>query len=112
MTRLNFQVRSSSSNEIYDIRVLAFDGGLTMTCTCPAGTNGQHCKHRIGILDGDISALALGSAEDVAHVARLMPGTALEAAYHAKLNADLEVDAAKRKAKKASVALGRAFLGE
>ena len=49
---LIFHVRGSK-DEPYEIRIIHRDEGkLSAYCTCQAGSNGMHCKHRIGILTG------------------------------------------------------------
>lgn len=41
-----------SEGDIYEIHAASVDGVVRFTCTCPAGQNGQLCKHRISVLTG------------------------------------------------------------
>ena len=58
MPALEFIVRSSSSDEVYFLKAYETQAGVRFTCSCPAGENGQHCKHRIALANGDTSRLA------------------------------------------------------
>ena len=49
-------------------------------CTCPAGLNGQYCKHRFRILDGDSTGIISNNLEDVKTVASWMTGSDIEVA--------------------------------
>lgn len=52
-----FNIKSSSSDEIYVVS-FKFDNLITVNCTCQAGLNKMLCKHRLNLIDGDITSLA------------------------------------------------------
>lgn len=49
-------------------------GAVRITCTCRAGENGQHCKHRVALILGDISALVSGNENDITMLHSLLKG--------------------------------------
>lgn len=51
-----FDIKSSSSEEIYAV-IFKFDKLTSISCTCQAGLNNLLCKHRLNLMDGDITAL-------------------------------------------------------
>lgn len=51
------QVKSSSSNEIYDVDFEISDNEIKINCNCKAGSLKMMCKHRLNLLDGDISSI-------------------------------------------------------
>ena len=61
-------------------------------CSCPAGINGQICKHRLGILSGSGKNIVSDNPQDAAQVASWLPGSELEEAWGevAKLESELE----------------------
>jgi hypothetical protein len=73
---------------------------LTATCTCPAGQNGQYCKHRFAILEGRIDGIVSSNSERVKKVVSWLPGTDVEKALG-------EVRAAERRAAEANKELSR-----
>ena len=77
MGKLNFKVQGSAS-EPYEVTFEKQGNELMAFCTCPAGENGQHCKHRINILEGDPSSITSGNESKVAEVVRWLKGTRLE----------------------------------
>lgn len=53
-----FGIKSSSSEDIYTV-TFKFDNDLTsINCNCQAGAVKMLCKHRLNLLDGDITKLA------------------------------------------------------
>jgi uncharacterized Zn finger protein len=95
MERLEFIVEGSQGDR-YTVAFEVSGGSANAFCTCPAGTNGQYCKHRLAILDGDVSRLLSGNTSDVVRLKELMQGTDLEVAYNRVLKADAEYVAAKK----------------
>lgn len=48
----------SSSGEPYTVTITRLPSGkLTAFCDCPAGIRTKYCKHKWGILQGDVSSL-------------------------------------------------------
>ena len=79
MQQLNFLVKGSSADP-YELTFIKDGDSLTAICTCPAGTFGNFCKHRIAILDGDAKAVTSDNAAEVATVVEWLPGTDVAAA--------------------------------
>ena len=52
MERIDFLVQGSAFHP-YEVKFLKrSEKNLSAYCTCPAGDNGQYCKHRFSILEG------------------------------------------------------------
>jgi uncharacterized Zn finger protein len=76
---LVFQVKGSSS-DAYEITFIKDGASLTALCTCPAGTFGNLCKHRVAILDGNMEAISSDNASKAPQVIEWLAGTDVEAA--------------------------------
>ena len=79
MEQLVFMVKGSSG-DAYEITFIKDGTSLTALCTCPAGTYGNLCKHRLAILDGDTKAISSDNADQVPKVIEWLSGTDVEAA--------------------------------
>lgn len=106
---LSFEVVSSSSGEVYTIEMSRKGDNLTCTCTCAAGENGMHCKHRIGILTCDPAAVRAMGKEKAAAVAAMVSGTDVEAALHQMLALEREREAVEKQLKAAKKSLARSL---
>lgn len=99
MQELTFQVRGSSARP-YEVVIIKDGDSLTALCSCPAGQHGNFCKHRIGILDGETSAIVSDNADSVATAVAWLAGTDVEAAL-------TEVREAEKQADKAALATAK-----
>ena len=79
MDQLVFLVKGSSK-EPYEVTFIKDGDSLTAICTCPAGTYGNFCKHRISILDGVSKAISSDNADKVTTVVDWLRGTDVEVA--------------------------------
>ena len=79
MDQLVFLVKGSSA-EPYEVTFIKDGASLTAICTCPAGTYGNFCKHRISILDGNAKAITSANVDQAATVVDWLVGTDVEAA--------------------------------
>jgi SWIM zinc finger len=105
---IQFLVQGSSDNQ-YEVR-FDFDGSnLNAYCSCPAGMNGQYCKHRLAILAGESEKIISENAADVSVVQSWLPGTDIELAIHDLAEAEHEFDLTKKKLALAKKALARAM---
>jgi hypothetical protein len=52
-----FEVKSDSSEEVYNVVFGFKDDIITINCDCQAGQMKNLCKHRLRLLDGDVSGL-------------------------------------------------------
>jgi len=91
MAELVFLVKGSSP-EPYEITIIKDDAGLTALCTCPAGTYGNFCKHRIAILEGKAGGITSDNAQEVATAVEWLPGTDVEEALLALRSAETAKD--------------------
>lgn len=71
---IKFLVKGSSE-EPYEVSFLHDEGKLYIFCTCQAGLNGTHCKHRISIIMGDLTAVISENADDFAIVEQWLADT-------------------------------------
>jgi len=54
-TQLNIGAISKSTGEIYKIKITRSEGVLSIQCGCPAGIHRMLCKHRIKLIEKDLS---------------------------------------------------------
>jgi hypothetical protein len=52
------EIKSSSSDEVYTVTFMIENNLTSINCNCRAGQVKMLCKHRLSLLDGDISSLA------------------------------------------------------
>ena len=94
--QLQFLVQGSSI-EPYEV-IFSKDGDeIYVTCTCQAAEMGKHCKHRIGILDGDTKNIVSDNENEVAIVRSWLEGSLLKLAYNAYKKAEANEAAAKKR---------------
>lgn len=94
MKEIEFLVQGSAP-EPYRVSFVKDKNNLNAFCTCPAGENGQYCKHRFAILAGDSKAIVSKNKDQVTTVCGWLPGTDLESALTELAEAEHEYDAAK-----------------
>lgn len=105
--RMEFSVKGSSGNE-YTV-VLARSGDkLSTSCTCSAGQNKQHCKHRISLLEGDLSNVVGDTSRvNLSQLSELVRGTDVERAIAEMRSAEKSQLAAQIHLKQVKKALDR-----
>ena len=80
MQEIRFLVQGSAP-EPYEVSfVKRTKNNLSAYCTCPAGENGQYCKHRFNILAGVTKGIVNLNEADVDRVTNWLPGTDVEVA--------------------------------
>lgn len=110
MKKITFWVEGSSL-EPYEVRFIKrSEKNLSAYCTCVAGENGQYCKHRFRILNGNKSGIISDNAEQVAEVNQWLKGSDIEAAILHMIDIEDEVEIAKTKLKQAKKAVVKAML--
>jgi hypothetical protein len=82
---------------------------LSAYCTCPAGDNGQYCKHRFNILGGITDGIVSGNEISVVEVTSWLTGTDVEAALNDVMDAEEQFEIAKLKLSSAKKQLAKAF---
>ena len=80
MQEIEFQVQGSAPQPYGVIFVRRSEANLSAYCSCPAGENGQYCKHRFAILEGSTKGIVSPNPEEVETVLSWLPGTDIEAA--------------------------------
>lgn len=108
MERVEFLVEGSQGDRytlVFEIK----GANANAFCSCPAGLNGQFCKHRIGIMDGEVSHLLSGNTADIMRLKTLLGGTDLETAYSRFLEAEATYLSAKKELDAAKKVLARAM---
>jgi hypothetical protein len=82
MQELAFDVQGSSKKPYKVEFVLQSPDKLSAYCNCMAGSNGQYCKHRLGILAGDGAHVVSDNKEAISTVQEWLKGTELEVALN------------------------------
>jgi len=70
---------------------------LNAFCTCPAGDNGQYCKHRFGILSGSTKSIVSDNQNEVTIVQSWLPGSDVGKSLIEMTEAEHECDLAKKR---------------
>lgn len=92
-SRLTFLVQGSEP-EPYTVRFERDGDRLTAACTCAAGESGQYCKHRIRLLQGDLTGLVGG--DNVDQVRSMLSGSRLAEVMRFVETEEAAIDAAKK----------------
>lgn len=108
MEELVFLVKGSSADP-YEVTFIKDGNSLTALCTCPAGTYGNFCKHRIAILNGNTKSIASENAAEVTTVMGWLEGTDVESALAAVREAEKIADPGKKALNAAKRKLARAM---
>ena len=69
-----------SAEEPYKVTFKKNGSNLSAYCTCPAGENGQCCKHRFRILAGSNEGIVSGNKDEAMIVKAWLRGTDVETA--------------------------------
>lgn len=96
MNVIEFLVKGSAL-EPYRVTFTKENDNLNAFCTCPAGENGQYCKHRFGILSGGTKFIESNNLEKVAVVQSWLPGSDLEEVLMELAESEHEYDHAKKR---------------
>lgn len=109
MNVIEFLVKGSAP-EPYRVTFTKENDNLNAYCTCPAGENGQYCKHRLGILSGSIILIESKNKEQVTVVQSWLPGSDLEEALMELAAAEHEHDHAKKRLSIAKKNMAKAMM--
>ena len=80
MNEIYFKVQGSAQEPYKVTFVKRSQTNLSAYCTCPAGDNGQYCKHRFRILDGLTTDIVSENLEQVKTIQSWLVGTDVEEA--------------------------------
>jgi len=106
--QITFLVTGSSADP-YEVTFIKDDASLTALCSCPAGTYGNFCKHRIQILDGNFASISSDNADRATDVLRWLKGTDVESALLEMRDAEKSGDSAEDALAAAKKKLARAM---
>jgi uncharacterized Zn finger protein len=87
------------------------DGNLSAFCTCPAGANGQSCKHRVAIIAGETAGIVSGNEPEVQTVVEWLKGSDVERRLEELRAAERQLEGAKRAVSRAKRALAESLRG-
>lgn len=105
---LTFYVQGSAP-EPYRVTFSRSGQNLRAYCTCPAGENGQYCKHRFKLIAGSTDGVVSPNAHDVQRVGEMARGTDVAAALEKLLELDAMESEIRAKLSAAKKALARAM---
>jgi uncharacterized Zn finger protein len=109
MDQVEFFVQGSAP-EPYRVTFIHKGSALSAYCTCPAGENGQYCKHRVGILQGNTQGIVSDNISEASVVSSWLPGTDLEAAMNEVKRLEAEAETLKKRLLVAKKALAKVML--
>jgi uncharacterized Zn finger protein len=95
MEKMQFLVQGSAVKP-YKVTFQRDSNNLSAYCSCPAGENGQYCKHRVNILSGIKDGIVSNNKPDVEVVASWLPGSDVEKALHVLKRAEEQFETAKQ----------------
>lgn len=96
MDTIKFLVQGSTP-EPYSVTFTKTKNNLNAFCTCPAGDNGQYCKHRFGILSGSTKSIVSENKDEVSIIQSWLPGSDVEEALKEMAEAEYESDLARKR---------------
>ncbi len=82
MDEIIFEVQGSAPEPYRVSFIRRSNANLSAYCTCPAGGNGQYCKHRFRIMEGEQQGIVSNNASDVKIIQSWLIGTDIEQALH------------------------------
>lgn len=80
MEEIIFEVQGSASEPYRVSFIRRSNANLSAYCTCPAGENGQYCKHRFTIMDGESKGIVSNNTDDVKIIRSWLIDTDIEKA--------------------------------
>ena len=110
MKTIKFKVQGSNP-EPYTVTFVHNEDTLTAFCTCEAGENGIHCKHRLRILNGISENIVSENIKDIEIILSWLPGTRLESAINSVKIAEINILKAKKSLSSAKHELSSALHG-
>jgi hypothetical protein len=95
MKKIEFKVQGSEP-EPYTVTFINDGNVINALCTCQAGQNGMHCKHRVKILSGISEKIVSKNKKDIETVLSWLPCTRIESAVKAFKTAEKNFEEAKK----------------
>jgi len=110
MKKVSFEVQGSAPEPYTVTFIKRTENNLSAYCSCPAGENGLHCKHRINILMGETKGIVSDNLGDVSIVQAWVPGTDIEEKLLKALRLESEFNRIKKELSTAKKELAQAML--
>lgn len=99
---------NGSTGTPYVVTFLRIGNSLKTTCSCIAGENRRHCKHRLSLFSGDLSSVSGVHPSDlIDQIFEMLKGTDVEAALQELFSAEAQMKAATDRSKRAKKFLDR-----
>jgi hypothetical protein len=111
MYEIEFRVQGSEAEPYRVTFIKQTETELFAYCTCLAGSNGQYCKHRFGILAGDTKGIVSENVSEVHTVQSWLSGTSLERALLAVQTLELEEAKIKKELSSAKKEIAKVMRG-
>jgi hypothetical protein len=108
---LVYFVRSSSTDEIYELKATSQGGTVSFLCACSGAQNGSICKHRMNLLHGDVTNLIAEKSSDVLALKNLLAGTNIERSILILHDLEKEAEALKRRVASQKKVIARYMFG-
>ena len=109
MEEIGFDVQGSAPEPYRVIFIRRSPTNLSAFCTCPAGENGQYCKHRFSILAGSETGVVSHNLSDVKVVQSWLAGTDVEHALQGVHELETEAEKLKKQLSIAKQQLAKAM---
>jgi uncharacterized Zn finger protein len=106
---IGFDVQGSAPEPYRVTFVRRSQVNFSAYCTCPAGINGQYCKHRFAILAGVKDGIVSNNIDDIKVVQSWLPGTDIESALNSVRGLENEAERIKKALTASKHALARAM---
>lgn len=65
----------------YEVSFWRNDRNLTTSCACEAGKKGTYCKHRLALIEADVTSLVSSNIEDIGRLQQMIMDTDVAEAY-------------------------------
>ena len=105
---MEFEVQGSAA-EPYKV-IFELDGSnMNAFCNCPAGSKGQYCKHRFGIMRGETKGIVSINSADAEIIPSWLPGTDVEEALSQLAEAEHELAKIKKRVSAAKKGIAQAM---
>lgn len=97
MEEIIFEVQGSTPKPYKVTFIRQSNTNLSAYCTCPAGENGQYCKHRFRIMNGEQIGIVGSNADNVKIIQSWLIGTDVETALYKFIELEKEAEKIKNK---------------
>ncbi len=97
MSDLSFRIKSSDGTGFYTVTASRSSGFVKISCDCPAGMFGTHCRHRFDLVSGETKYCINPNQNDLAELAAMLDLTPLRGVADEIVALGREADHIKRR---------------